>query len=118
MDKQEKGQKAEEAAVEYLLRQGYIILERNYRSPLGEIDIIAEDRDCLVFIEVRSRQGTRYGLPQESVNWVKRQKVRKLAHSYLRARGKWNKPCRFDVVGILFNENGEIKSVELICDAF
>lgn len=118
MDRIGAGQKAEGAAATYLSGQGFVILERNFRSPLGEIDIIALDRDCLVFIEVRSRRGTRYGLPQETVNWTKQQKLRKLAKLYLKARGIGDKPCRFDVVGILFDENGAIKSIELIRDAF
>jgi putative endonuclease len=118
MDRKRMGQVAEEAAVHYLKHQGYQILERNYRSPLGEIDIIAEDRDTLVFIEVRSRQGTRFGLPQETVNWAKQQKVKRMATHYLKAKNAWKKACRFDVVGILFNEEGEVKSLELIRDAF
>lgn len=118
MNRIEAGRRAEEAAVEYLQHQGYIILERNYRTSLGEIDIIAEDRDSLVFIEVRSRLGTKFGLPQETVNWAKQQKLRRLANQYLKTRGAWRRNCRFDVIGILFNEQGKIKSIELIRDAF
>lgn len=118
MDRKLMGQVAEEAAVNYLKHQGYQILERNYRSSLGEIDIIAQDRDTLVFIEVRSRQGTRFGLPQETVNLAKQQKVKRMAAQYLKAKNAWKKVCRFDVVGILFNEEGEVKSLELIRDAF
>lgn len=112
------GRIAEEAAAKYLTLQGYVILERNYRTSKGEMDIIAEHQDCLVFIEVRSRQDSRFGLPQETVNITKRLKLRKLATYYLRETGSWNKPCRFDVVGVLLDEKKGVRSIELIRDAF
>lgn len=118
MDRTAAGRRAEEAAARYLASQGYTILERNFRSKIGEIDIIAEDKDYLVFIEVRSRQGIRFGMPQETVNWAKQQRVRRMASLYLQTHRKWKKYCRFDFLGVLFDENNEIKAIELIRDAF
>jgi putative endonuclease len=118
MDRSGRGALAETAAARYLEHQGYRILQKNYRSRWGEIDLIAEDCDCLVFIEVRSRRGAGFGLPQETVNWAKQQKVRQMAVRYLKEKGLWQKNCRFDVIGVLFDHNDNIKALELIRDAF
>jgi putative endonuclease len=118
MDKIMLGSKSEEAATEYLIQRGYAIVERNYRFSDGEIDIIAEHLEELVFIEVRSRQGVRYGLPQETVNYKKQQKLRRLASQYLKLKKIWQRACRFDVVGIIFSKEGKIESIELIKNAF
>lgn len=118
MDRCSLGQLGEEMAANYLTQKGFEIKERNYRCLLGEIDIIAEDQGTLAFIEVRSRRGTHFGLPQETVNWAKQHKIKKIAKHYLKVNSIWNKNCRFDVIGILFDEKSEIKSIELICDAF
>lgn len=118
MDKIMLGRKAEEATVEYLIKQGYAIIERNYRFSAGEIDIIAEHLGDLVFVEVRSRQGIEYGLPQETVNYKKQQKLRRLANQYLKLKKVWQRACRFDVVGIIFGKEGKIESTELIRNAF
>jgi putative endonuclease len=112
------GRKAEEAAAGYIQQQGYRLKERNYRCSLGEIDLIAEDGDCLVFIEVRSRKSAVFGLPQETVNWVKQRKLRKLAAYYLKRQNKLERKCRFDVVGILFDEQETVKTLDLIKNAF
>lgn len=118
MDKAARGRLAEDAAVRYLQKLGYQIRERNFRSPLGELDIIAEERDCLVFVEVRSRRGSSFGLPQETVNGTKQAKVRRMASLYLKYKGIGDKPCRFDVVGVLLNNENEIEAIDLIKDAF
>lgn len=118
MDRISLGKKAEEAAAVYLLEQGYRIIERNFRCSLGEMDIIAEDNDVLVFVEVRSRQSSFFGLPQETVAWVKQQKLRRLASYYLKIKQAGERKCRFDVIGVLFNQEKEVKSLELIQDAF
>ncbi|PKM89824.1 MAG: YraN family protein [Firmicutes bacterium HGW-Firmicutes-12] len=118
MDRIKLGRKAEEAAAEYIIEQGYIILERNCRFHEGEIDIIAEHQGELVFIEVRSRQSSVHGYPQETVNYKKQQKLKRLANHYLKLKRAWNRNCRFDVIGILFDEEGRIMSLELISNAF
>jgi len=118
MNRIDVGKKAEEAAALYLRNQGYKIIERNFRCSFGEMDIIAEDGDVLVFVEVRSRRSSAYGLPQETVAWVKQQKLRRLAGYYLKIKKAGEKKCRFDVIGILFDQNMKIKSLDLIRDAF
>lgn len=117
MDKQLRGQLAENAAVQYLEKKGYRVLTRNFRTTLGELDIIAEDEDYLVFVEVRSRNKDTYGLPQETVDWRKQAKIRRMANQYLKIKCAWERNCRFDVVGVLF-EDDTITSIELIKDAF
>lgn len=118
MDKIGKGKAAEDAAAIYLAKQGHTILERNYRCPIGEIDIVSRQGEYLVFVEVRSRKGAAFGLPQETVNWNKRQRVRRLAAQYLQVKRAWQAKCRFDVIGIVYGENDEILSLEHITDAF
>ncbi len=118
MDRISLGRKAEEAAAVYVQQQGYRLKERNYRCSLGEIDLIAEDGDCLVFLEVRSRQSSLFGLPQETVNWVKQRKLRRLATYYLKRQNQLERKCRFDVVGILFDEQKAVKTLDLIKNAF
>jgi len=112
------GKKAEDAAAEYIKEQGYRLRERNFRCPLGEIDIIAEDQGVLVFVEVRSRTKANFGLPEETVNWVKQQKLRRLAAAYLQRTREWGKECRFDVIGVLFGEQEQVERLELIKNAF
>lgn len=118
MKKIERGQRAEDAAVQYIKGQGYRVLERNFRSPLGELDIIASHEGCLVFLEVRSRRGTRFGLPQETVNRAKQARVRRMASLYLKLKGAGTLPCRFDVVGVIFDQYDNVQSLELIRNAF
>jgi len=118
VDRIEIGRKAEDLAIKHLLQQGYRIVERNRRFRQGEIDIVAEEGPCLVFIEVRSRRGTEFGLPQETVDRAKQQRLKKLAGAYLQRNSDWERTCRFDVVGIVFDEKGELKEVELLRNAF
>lgn len=100
MDKRrETGRRGEEAAAHYLAAQGFRILHRNWRCRLGELDIVAEDGDTLVFVEVRTRaaQG-RFGTAAESVDARKRRKLVALAQAYLAMTGRRNAPIRFDVI--------------------
>lgn len=93
--------------------QGYRVLEKNYRCPGGEIDLIARDGDYLVFAEVKYRSSQARGWPEEAVNPEKQQRIRRAARFYLyRNHYGEDTPCRFDVVGIL----GE--RVRLIRNAF
>lgn len=112
------GRKGEEAAARYLEKSGYLVLRRNYSCRLGEIDIVALERDVLVFVEVRSRSGANYGLAQESVTGRKQFKLRQLAWQYLKAEGKTGIDCRFDVIAVLFNREGEVKRLDHIENAF
>ena len=93
------GTLTERRAEEYLVSQGYRILERNFRTKTGEIDRIAREGDALCFIEVKYRKGNAFGLPEEAVDTRKQQKIRRTAEWYLMSHGQGN-ACflRFDVV--------------------
>ena len=106
------GRLGEKKAVDFLKKKGYKILETNYKTHIGEIDVIAEDKEYTVFIEVKTRSGDDFGAPSEAVTVKKREKYFKVATEYLLRKGKTDTPCRFDVVEI---ENGQIN---LIFDAF
>lgn len=100
------GSAGEEAAARALETEGYRILERNYLSRVGEIDIIAEKDADIVFVEVKTRRGAVYGRPCEAVNARKRQRLRNAAICYLRDRQKGKGTygrMRFDVVEIMIN---------------
>ncbi|WP_149026641.1 YraN family protein [Desulforamulus ferrireducens] len=114
------GSRGEEEAVAYLSGLGYQIMTRNYRCRLGELDIIAKDQQgVLVFVEVRSRAGHSHGLPEESINYRKQNKLRMLAQQYLLTHPKLKEaPCRFDVVAVEFTPNGEKKDIRHIKNAF
>jgi putative endonuclease len=110
------GAEGEAEAVRYLKKKGYRVIERNYRTPLGEIDIIARDEDILVFIEVKTRASDCYGLPFEAVDRVKRRKIRNLALLYLK-RQKREVQARFDVISITQLPDGR-REIDHIEDAF
>lgn len=95
----EKGEAAEELAYQHLKSQGLVLLERNYRSRFGEIDLIMQDGDVLVFAEVRYRKNAKYGGAALSVGYQKQQRIRKTAMIYLQRKG-CNHPARFDVIAI------------------
>jgi len=109
------GEKGEELAVEFLRKKGYKIKVRNFKTRIGEIDIIAGDGDTLVFVEVKTRESLEYGHPFEAVNIRKRKKIASVALLYLK-RFEELPPCRFDIVSIFIN-NGT-PECELIRDAF
>ncbi len=109
------GEKGEGLAIKFLRKKGYRIIHKNYRTPIGEIDIIAKDEGTLVFIEVKTRESIEYGLPFEAVNKVKRKKISDVALLYLK-RLKEIPPCRFDIVSIHY-EKGK-PEFEVIKDAF
>jgi putative endonuclease len=110
------GSEGEDLAVRFLQKKGYRIVARNYRTPVGEIDIIARDGDTIVFIEVKTRTDISFGYPFEAVNKRKRQKLKNLALLYLKRQGK-EPPVRFDVLSIFCMDNGK-KDIEHIKDAF
>lgn len=109
----ETGSRFEELAAGYLVTLGYVILERNYRSKAGEIDIIAREGETLVFIEVKYRVNLEKGDPAEAVNGPKQRRIRNAARVYLCYHHLGEDiPCRFDVVAILGS------AIRLIRDAF
>lgn len=109
------GNRGEDLAVKYLKEKGYKVLQRNFRTPLGEIDIIADDGGILVFIEVKTRTDDSFGLPFEAVNARKRERMRKIALLYLKNIDK-ERPVRFDVVSIEIRDDKGI--IDHIIGAF
>lgn len=96
------GARYERLAAEFLEGCGYEILERNFRSRAGEIDLIAREGSTLAFVEVKYRAGDGAGDPAEAVDAGKQERIRKTAGYYLYIRGiPENQPCRFDVVAVL-----------------
>ena len=91
------GDEAEDRAAALLSAKGYEIIERNFVAKVGELDIVARRGEFVVFVEVRSRANTRFGLPQESITEAKRRKLIKTALLYAQVRGL-DCPMRFDVV--------------------
>lgn len=103
-----KGDAIERAACRHLEHHGLTLIERNYRSPFGEIDLVMRDRETIVFVEVRYRQHTRFGLPAETVDARKQARLRATAEHYLQRDSRvCNKPCRFDIVAVIEDTAGE-----------
>jgi putative endonuclease len=114
--RQQYGRESESIAVRHLKKNGYKILEQNYRNKLGEIDIIAKDKDTLVFVEVKARRSAGYGSPKWAVTPKKQRKISMVALYYLKAARQPNAKARFDVVAICSScDNPEI---EIIKNAF
>lgn len=109
------GRSGEDRAAKHLASLGYRVLERNYRTAHGEIDIIALDRDMVVFVEVKTRTNNAYGTPELAVNPSKQKRMIKAALGYLKHKQLHQMACRFDVVAISGNES---EGIELIRHAF
>ena len=110
------GSKGEDIAEEFLRRKGFRILEKNYKTFVGEIDIIALDGETVVFVEVKTRANDSFGYPFEAVHTMKRRKLRNLALLYMKKQGG-EIPVRFDVLSIMCSPNGR-KQIDHIADAF
>jgi len=102
--------------VDYLKQRGYRIIERNYRCPFGEIDIVAQQGEVVVFIEVKTRRSARFGDPQQSVTLEKQKRISRIALDYLQKKRLYPCSARFDVVAIRML--GEGAGMELIQNAF
>ena len=116
IDKKELGKKGEEVANRFLKNRGYRVIARNYVCKMGEMDIIAKEKDTLVFIEVKTRTSTTFGPPQLAVNPKKQSQMSKVALNFLKEKRLEDVKARFDVVAILIGPRGE--EIELIKDAF
>lgn len=100
------GREGELAAVQYLEREGFRVLDRNWRCADGEIDIVAAERRSLVVCEVKTRSSVRYGDPVEAVTRAKSRRLRKLAICWLNAHGVRFEQVRIDVIGLLYEGSG------------
>lgn len=92
----------EELAANYIKNRGYDVLERNYRTKLGELDIIAINQNVIIFIEVKTRTSSVYGMPSEAVNYKKQRRIRKLSQQYILYKNL-DKSCfnyRFDIIEV------------------
>lgn len=108
------GNKAEDLACDFLKKHGYKILERNFLIRGGEIDIIAREKDILVFIEVKARYSHEYGLPIESITPWKIKALKKSALFYIQKINWGNNPYRIDLVGIDYVSSRDNPKIELI----
>jgi putative endonuclease len=111
------GKSGEDLACDELLRRGYAIVDRRYRTRAGEIDVVARDGSALVFVEVKTRRSTRCGIPVEAVTLRKRRQIVLMASDYLARRRPRARSCRFDVVSITIDDNGRA-AVTVIPGAF
>jgi len=103
-------------AADHLERRGYVIRQRNYRCPVGEMDLVAEEGDCLVFVEVRTRRGREYGTPEESITAAKQAKLVEVAQTYLQEHD-WPGDWRIDVVAVELTPGGVLDRVTVIQNA-
>jgi putative endonuclease len=110
------GKLAEEKAREFLKANGYKIVCRNFKTKLGEIDIIARDKDTLCFVEVKCRSSDRFGSGFEAVGKLKQKQISKAALLYLKENKLLDKKARFDVVSLDYSGNKE--TIGLVKDAF
>lgn len=110
------GKWGEDYAVDYLSRKGYKIISRNFRFERNEIDIIAEDKNILVFVEVKTAKSLIHGNPEDKVDPRKQKHIQKVAEGYIFQNNIFGKACRFDVIAIQ-NIQGEIELKHFV-DAF
>ncbi len=113
----EKGREGERLATRFLEKQGFRIRDRNYRNRLGEIDIVAEDRGVLVFVEVRTLKASSGHTPEETIQWKKQQRLSCTALAYIQQKGLEDLPARFDVIAVTLS-GGHRSTVRHIPNAF
>lgn len=101
------GSRGEALVADRLVAAGWRIRALNWRCRLGEIDIVAQDGDCLVLVEVRTRRGERFGAPEESVGRAKQERLARLAAAYVQAED-WQGPWRIDVVAVTLQPDGSV----------
>ena len=111
------GKRGEAAAIRFLKKRGYSILDTNYRCRSGEIDIVAREKGSIVFVEVKTRTSIEFGLPEESLSTRKMTHLTKVALTYLSHRNMKGASCRFVVIGVLM-KGQDIQSIRLTKDAF
>jgi len=106
--KYKAGMQGQQEAEDFLLTSGYLVLKRNYRTRTGEIDLIAQHRDYIVFIEVKFRSGLKFGYPREAVGRLKQQRIVRTALHYISTNQLINHNFRFDVIEV-FVQSGQIQ---------
>ncbi len=117
MDRKALGAWGEQTAAQYLQEKGYAILARNWKTKLGELDIVAKDRATIVCVEVKTRATDRYGYAEESVTREKQRTLRRLAEQFVRATHQPSIRYRIDVIAIMPNTIGGPPEIRHIKDA-
>ena len=116
--KQELARIGEDHAARYLRYRGYRIRERNFRARSGEVDIIAEQKGALVFVEVKARSSDEFGEPREAVTGWKQRRIVNAARFYVARLAGGERSVRFDVAEVFLTPRGRVTKVEVIPDAF
>jgi putative endonuclease len=111
-----RGRRAEEAAADYLLSRGWEVLARNYRTPVGEIDLVCAEGETLVIVEVKARSGGLFGEPLESIGPRKERRLRAAAAWWMAEQARVGRQVRFDVVVVLLESDGRLFSLEHLGD--
>jgi putative endonuclease len=117
MKRKELGDAGEKLAKDFLKKKGYKIRETNFRCREGEIDIIARKKDCLVFVEVRTKSSSGCGSPEESVTFAKKEKLIASALTYLSEHKNLPESWRIDFVAVELDQNGKVTRIELFENA-
>ena len=117
MKRQDTGNLGEKLAAGFISKQGYVILQTNYRCPEGEVDIVARQKDCLVFVEVRAKRGREFGSPEESITPAKMEKLRRVAAHYRQTHGGLPDSWRIDFVAVELDRQNRPLRIELIENA-
>ncbi|HEY95198.1 MAG TPA: YraN family protein [Dehalococcoidia bacterium] len=117
MKRKETGHLGEKLARDHLKKKHHRILETNYNCPHGEIDIISKQKDTLVFTEVRTKTGTEFGTPEESITRTKRERMRACALYYLQTHENPGKAWRIDVAAVEMDKNGKPSRIDFIENA-
>jgi len=114
----DSGKFGEEIAERFLVSEGYEIIARNFKTRYGEIDLIAEEKGILVFVEVKARRSEEFGMPGDKVDRNKQRRISRMAVAYVHENNIRDRDCRFDIVEIHLGEGKQVLSVNLIRDAF
>jgi len=117
MKRRDTGILGEKLARDFLKNKGYHVIETNFRCPQGEIDIVARDKDCLVFIEVRTKKSLSFGTPEESITPVKMERLRATAEHYRQTHDNLPPQWRIDVVAVELDRKNKPSRMELIENA-
>ena len=114
MERKTLGDLGEQLAKDHLKKKGYKLIETNYRCHSGEIDIVARQKDCLVFVEVRTKSTLEYGTPEESLSPTKQKHMKKSAYYYLQNHQKLPENWRVDLVAIELDASNKLKRIEIL----
>jgi putative endonuclease len=107
------GRTGERLAADALMSKGYCILERNFRCRQGEIDLVAEDEQDLIFVEVKARRGVSFGLPEDALTMRKQRKLMEVASYYLDLHACSDRSWRIDVVAVQFSSSGKLEEIRI-----